>query len=133
MKYCTVNVKSNLKAATYHQREKQQFHHQDHMLSHSNHKPGGFHQQQTICKDLKRKLNCTLDVFLNRMNIPIGKGTGFAESVTGCRRKSGLQNTCHVDLQETPQVRDHETKADRRESKFKFIQHSVRTEGLFPS
>ncbi len=55
MKYCTVNVKSNLKAATYHQREQQQFHHQDHMLSHSNHKPGGFHQQQTICKDLKRK------------------------------------------------------------------------------
>ncbi len=56
MKYCTWNVKSNFKAATYHQREKQQFHHQDHMLSHSNHTPGGFHQQQTICKDLKRKL-----------------------------------------------------------------------------
>ncbi len=46
------------------------------------------------------------------MNIPIGKGTGFAESVTGCRSKSGLQNTRYVDLQETPQVRDHKTRAD---------------------
>ncbi len=42
-------------------------------------------------------------MFLNGMNI--GKGTGFAESITGCRRKSGLQNTRHVDLQETPQVK----------------------------
>ncbi len=36
--------------------EKQPFHHQDHMLSHSNHKPGGFHQQQTTCKDKKIKI-----------------------------------------------------------------------------
>ncbi len=56
MKYWTWNVKSNLKAVNYHQREKQQFHHQDHMLSHSNHKPGGFHQQQTICKDFKNNI-----------------------------------------------------------------------------
>jgi len=36
--------------ATNLHREKQQIQHQDHMLSHSNHKLGRFHQQQTTCK-----------------------------------------------------------------------------------
>ncbi len=40
-------------------------------------------------------------MFLYGMNVPIGKGTGFVLSITGCRSKSGLQNTRHVDLQET--------------------------------
>ncbi len=49
-------------------------------------------------------------MFLYGMNVPIGKGTGFVLSITGCRSKSGLQNTRHVDLQETPQVKKKKTK-----------------------
>ncbi len=58
------------------------------------------------------------------MNVPIGKGTGFVLSITGCRSKSGLQNTRHVDLQETPQVKKKKKADGMRANSFtQYIQN----------
>ncbi len=134
--YGTWSVTSNLKAATYHEREKQQFHHQNHMLSHSNHKPGGFHQQQTIWKNLK-KIKWILH--LQRV-LKQHKHTHWQRNrICGERHWAQKQEwpseyTLCRSARDTTGKREREiTKPEQTGRESKFTQHSVRTEGLSPS